>query len=84
MSSRAARTRGGHPRVHELGVGRSPETLLDQITGATLRQPRGQRPIGDAPWHVSTRRHPLPAAVLCGGGGVRGGEMVMEPLVPPF
>ena len=50
--------------------------LLDQIAGATLQQPRGQRPIGDAPWHVSTRRHLFPAAVLRGGGGIRGGENV--------
>ena len=67
-----ARARGVLPRFHELGVRRSPEILLDQIAGATLRQPRGQRP--------RLRRHPLPAAVLRGGGGVRGGEMVMEPL----
>ena len=39
---------------------------------STLRQPRGQRP--------RLRRHLLPAAVLRGGGGVRGGENVMEPL----
>jgi len=67
-----ARARGVHPRVHELGVGRSPEILPDQIVGAALRQSRGQRP--------RLRRHPLPAAVLRGGGGVRDGEMVMEPL----
>ncbi len=58
--------RGGHPRVHELGVGRSSEILLDQIAGATFRQPRGQRP--------RLRCNLLPAAVLRGGGGVRGGE----------
>ena len=61
-----------------------PRNFSSPIEGATFRQPRGQRPIGDAPWHVSTRRHLLPAAVLRGGGGIRGGEMVMEPLVPPF
>lgn len=55
---------------------RSPEILPAPIAGATLRQPRGQRP--------RLRRHLLPAAVLRGGGGVRGGEMVMEQLVPPF
>ena len=58
----------------------SPKFFRPQIARATLRQPRGQRPIGDAPWHVSTRRHLLPTAVLRGGGGVRGGEMVMGPL----
>ena len=67
-----ARARGLHPRFHELGVGCFPEILLDQIAGATLRQPRGQRP--------RLCRHLLPAAVLRGGGGIRGGEMVMEPL----
>lgn len=36
-----ARARGLHSWFHELGVGRSPEILLDQIAGATLRQPRG-------------------------------------------
>ena len=66
------RARGFHPRIHPLGVGRAPEILLDQIAGATLRQPRGQRP--------RLRYHLLPAAVLRGGGGVRGGEIMMEPL----
>ncbi len=67
-----ARARGVHPRVHELGAGRAPEILPAPIAGATLRQPRGQRP--------RLRRHLLPAAVLRGGGGGCGGEMVMEPL----
>ena len=49
-------------------VGRPAGVLLDQIAGATLRQPRGQRP--------RLRRHLLPAAVLRGGGGVCGGENV--------
>ncbi len=62
------RARGVHPRFHELGVGRAPEILLDQITGATLRQPCGQR--------LRLRRHLLPAAVFRGGGGVCYGEVV--------
>ena len=58
--------------MHLGGTGRTPEILLDQIVCVTLRQPRGQRP--------RLRRHLLPAAVLRGRGGVRGEEMVMEPL----
>ena len=58
--------------MHLGGTGRTPEILLDQIVCVTLRQPRGQRP--------RLRRHLLPAAVLRGGGGGCGGEMVMEPL----
>ena len=42
-----ARARGVHPRFHELGVRRSPETLLDPIAGET----RGR---GDALRRVST------------------------------
>ena len=41
-----------------------PETLPDPVAGATLRQPRGQRPIGDAPLRVST--HVAGAAVVVG------------------
>ena len=54
--------------MHLGGTGRTPEILLDQIVCVTLRQPRGQR--------SRLRRHHLPDAVLRGGGGVRGGEIV--------